>query len=110
MSNHSTITFDCLTDYVAESFLTLQYSIDMAIIEVIKNDSIRPDDMVDLQLERFPFPPYKTDPFVMIVQRLLPLLIMLGFFLWPMLIVRDIVCEKEQRLKVCQHNGISTSK
>lgn len=92
---------DChIIDYVAESFLTLQYSVDMAIIEAIKNDSYGPDELIDLQMERFPFPPYKTDSFITIIQTLFPLLVMLGFYLCSMLMVRDIVYEKEQRLKV----------
>lgn len=85
---------------MSESFLTLQYNIDMSIVNLLNNRNVSYDEKIGLKMEKFPYPPYKVDAFIAVIQKLLPLLVMLGFLLWSMLIVRDIVHEKELRLRV----------
>lgn len=53
-----------------------------------------------LKLRRMPYPPYNDDPFVIVVQNQLPLLLMLSFVFIALNIVKDVVHEKEKRIKV----------
>jgi len=88
-----------LPGYLEEGFLALQYSIDMSILELISNHSFSANQM-SLTLQRFPYPSYVDDNFVLVIQQQLPFVIMLSFVFSSMQIVKDLVYEKEQKLKV----------
>ena len=49
---------------------------------------------------RFPYPPWRDDNFVMVIQNQLPLLLMLSFVFSMLQIVKDVVHEKERKIKV----------
>ena len=85
-------------DYMSEGFLTIQKSIDWVITDMASNAST--SSGIDLKLKRFPYPPYLSDNFVLVIQQQLPLVIMLSFVFCSMQIVKDLVHEKEQKLKV----------
>ena len=55
---------------------------------------------IGMQLKRHPYPPYVDDPFIGVIQRQLPLIILLSFIIVAPNIVKDIVLEKERKLKV----------
>jgi len=55
---------------------------------------------VTMRLQRFPYPPYADDKFVLVIQQQLPFIVMLSFIFCAMQIVRDLVYEKERCLKV----------
>ena len=58
-----------------------------------------------MRLERFPYPPYIEDPFLAGAGSLMPFVIMLSFLILAPSIVKDIVLEKERKLKVRQPIG-----
>jgi len=55
--------------------------------------------MEDVKLQRFPYPSYTKDGFLFAIQFGLPLLLLLAYIYTTMTIVRNIVHEKERRLK-----------
>jgi len=55
---------------------------------------------VDVQLKSFPYPPYHDDRFIIVLQTQMPFLIMLSFIVTAPVICRDVVLEKEKKLKV----------
>jgi len=86
--------------YLEENFLVLQYSVDRAIIQTAGGDPAA-IDAIDVSMRRCPYPAYIADNFVLVIQQQLPLLIMLSFVFYSMQIVKDLVYEKENKLKVC---------
>ena len=90
-----------MIDYYEEGFLTLQRAIDEGIIDQLKHPANRDNLTVDLLLQRYPYPPYVEDFFVEALQEFLPLILLLSFLVTAPSIVKDIVIEKESRLKVC---------
>nr|QNH67858.1 ATP-binding cassette transporter subfamily A member 3 X1 [Brachionus rotundiformis] len=81
--------------YYREGFLSLQKSIDFNLLNSF-NDSAK---SINLNLKRFPYPPYNNDPFVAIIQALFPFIIMLSFIFTVVLTAKAIVAEKESGLK-----------
>ena len=99
-------TFKRLPEYIflqittREGFLTLQHAIDEGIVQAL--DPSAPQENVSVLMQRYPYPPYVEDFFIVALQSYLPLLILLSFIVTAPSIVKDIVIEKESRLKVWQ--------
>jgi len=73
---------------------------DSALIEFLSGSATLNTSEVMVRLQRFPFPPYVDDYFVLVIQQQFPFIVMLSFIFCAMQIVRDLVYEKERRLKV----------
>lgn len=92
--------------YYEEGFLTLQRAIHKSSIEYLLETSnltntTLPDlDDFKLLMERFPYPPYKYDVFLSVIQMQLPFLIMLSLIFIALNIPKEVVLEKERKLKV----------
>ena len=76
-----------------------------AVNEAILNETLTPAayaeyKSINLELKRQPYPPYNKDLYVLVLQQQFPLVIMLSLVVMVLGIVRDIVLEKERRLKV----------
>jgi ATP-binding cassette subfamily A (ABC1) protein 3 len=56
----------------------------------------------DIKLQRYPFPPYKADNFVLVIQIWFPFLLVMSYIFAAINMVKNIVYEKENGLKVCQ--------
>lgn len=82
-------------DYYDEGFLAIQNAVDQAILKY-KNVSIS----VNVTIQRFPYPAYVQDNFILVIQQTLPLLLMLSLTVTALYITRDLVIEKERKLKV----------
>lgn len=54
----------------------------------------------NIQLKRHPYPPYNDDKFVLVIQQQFPLILILSFVLVALNVVKDVVHEKERKLKV----------
>lgn len=76
-------------------FVLLQYAVDMAIIVEHSNIS----QPVSLNLEQFPYPKYTQNIFIQTVQGLLPLLMTLAFMYSAVMVIKELVYEKHNRLK-----------
>ena len=70
----------------------------MAIVEVAGRNSSA--SRLDLRMQRISYPPYLDDNFVLVIQQQFPMIIMLSFIFYSMQIIKDLVYEKEQKLKV----------
>jgi ATP-binding cassette subfamily A (ABC1) protein 3 len=82
--------------YFREGFVVVQKAIDFALISVLSNRSI---DNIELNLKRFPYPPYDDDKFVAIIQALFPFIIIISFIFTVILTAKGIVYEKETGIK-----------
>lgn len=95
-----------LVGYYEEGFLTLQRAIHKSSIEVLlestnsSSSSFNELDDFQLLMERFPYPPYKYDVFLSVIQLQLPFLIMLSLIFIALNIPKEVVLEKEKKLKV----------
>ncbi|CAH1794818.1 unnamed protein product [Owenia fusiformis] len=81
--------------YMREGFLPLQLAVNEEIIQEISGNT--PD--IKVEMRRFPYPPYNDDPFVLVLQQQFPLILMLSFVFIALNIVKDVVYEKERKLK-----------
>ena len=55
---------------------------------------------VDVDLQRFPYPSFIDDRFILVIQQQFPFIILLSFIICAANIVKDVVLEKERKLKV----------
>uniref|UniRef100_H3AU42 ATP binding cassette subfamily A member 3 n=1 Tax=Latimeria chalumnae TaxID=7897 RepID=H3AU42_LATCH len=86
--------------YYREGFLAIQHAVDRAIIEYHGNATVVEQlKKVQVEMKRFPYPPYVNDLFIVAIQNQLPLLLMLSFTYTSLNIVRALVHEKEKKLK-----------
>ncbi len=89
-------------DYYREGFLGIQHAVDIALT-VYQSDNLTKEKLLkkfNVKMQRFPYPKYIKDPFVIAIQISLPLLIMLSLVYTALLTVKGIVYEKERKLKV----------
>ncbi|XP_019855200.1 PREDICTED: ATP-binding cassette sub-family A member 3-like [Amphimedon queenslandica] len=81
--------------YLNEGFLHLQKIVDEAIVE---HTTGLPVD-VNVQVRQFPYPPYRRDIFLTIVDFILPLFVILSFIYSAGVFVKELVLEKETRIR-----------
>ena len=84
--------------YFEEGFLSLQHAVDTAIIKLKGN--ISGELNATVSIKRFPYPDYIHDKFALVIQYSLHLVLMLSLVFTALNIVRDLVYEKEKKLKV----------
>ncbi|XP_031561453.1 ATP-binding cassette sub-family A member 3-like [Actinia tenebrosa] len=82
-------------NFYLSRFVPLQYAIDMAIIQE-KSNLPTP---IPMNVQQLPYPSYVQDPFVQTVSGLLPFMVTLAFIYSAVSIIKEIVFEKQQRLK-----------
>lgn len=92
---------DVVVGYYEEGFLSLQRAIQRSVIEHLNPGASSDLDNFDVFMERFPYPPYKDDVFLVVIQSSLPFLIMLSLIFVALNIPKEVVLEKERKLKVC---------
>ena len=79
-------------------FLATQRAVDMAILNEL-NPAFNSSN-VNVRLQRYPFPPYKGDNFVLVIQVWFPFLLVMSYIFAAINTVKNIVYEKENGLKV----------
>uniref|UniRef100_A0A8C0BET1 ATP binding cassette subfamily A member 3 n=1 Tax=Buteo japonicus TaxID=224669 RepID=A0A8C0BET1_9AVES len=90
--------------YIREGFLAVQHAVDRAIIQYHANaSSTSLLENITVVVQRFPYPAYVNDLFLLAIQNQLPLLLMLSFTYTSLNIVRAVVHEKEKKLKEYMH-------
>lgn len=82
--------------YYREGFLHIQNQIENLFIKELMPDV---DLSERISLERFPYPPYNDDNFVIVVQQIFPFIIMISFVFTVILTAKAIVYEKETGIK-----------
>ncbi|XP_071796832.1 phospholipid-transporting ATPase ABCA3-like [Asterias amurensis] len=81
--------------YMREGFLPLQYALDRALLQ-FRNVST---DGFTVDMRRYPYPPYINDFFILVIQMQLPFLILISFVITAISITKNVVLEKERKLK-----------
>ncbi|CAG5129796.1 unnamed protein product, partial [Candidula unifasciata] len=81
-------------------FLAIQQAVfDSLTFEFMAREAQEKYQATNILLRRHPYPPYKVDYFNVALQQDLPFFMMLSFIVLVLGMVRDIVLEKERRLK-----------
>jgi ATP-binding cassette subfamily A (ABC1) protein 3 len=80
--------------YYKAGFLFTQYAVDRAIVSQFGPEP------ATVFMQKFPFPSYVQDAFILIIQQFMPNFFVIAFIYTALVIVRNIVYEKEKRLKV----------
>ena len=84
--------------YFYDRFLLVQRAVDFSIMLELAGGSVLQD--INVLLKSFPHPPYNEDPFIQILQLQMPFLIIVSFIVTAAIICKDVVLEKEKKLKV----------
>ena len=84
--------------YYSEGFLAIQRAVDLSIMRELGVESST--ENITVELKKFPFPPYHQDDFIIVIQMQLSFIIMLSFIVTAPVICKDVVLEKEKKLKV----------
>ena len=84
--------------FLLTGFLALQLAVDMAILNEL--NSTFDSSSVKIELQRYPYPPYKADNFVLVIQTWFPFLLIMSYIFAAINTVKNIVHEKENGLKV----------
>ena len=88
------------TDYSV--FMYIQHHMDMAIIEAHSETEFSNFDLT-MRMSRYPYPRFEEDAFPFLLNLLGPFIVMLTYLFTAPIIVKDVVLEKERKLKVKQH-------
>ncbi len=90
-----------LPGYIEEGFIYLQYAIDRTLTRDLLNNSTELENYnkYSIKLQRYPYPSYLDDKYLLALQGWLPLIIMMSFIYPAINITKSIVYEKEKRLK-----------
>lgn len=81
--------------------MQLQHAIDSSIIDEVGGPEAEERiKKVEVRMKRFPYPPFIDDPFILVIQQQFPFIILLSFIITAPNIVKDVVLEKERKLKV----------
>ncbi|XP_077983375.1 phospholipid-transporting ATPase ABCA3-like [Glandiceps talaboti] len=88
-------------DLYGDRFLRIQRAIDAALITTLSTDYGSTDDIsnVTFNMRQYPYPKWTEDGFIPIISGTLPLLLCLAFIYTAGVIVKELVIEKEARLK-----------
>ncbi|XP_052767410.1 phospholipid-transporting ATPase ABCA3-like isoform X2 [Mya arenaria] len=86
--------------YAREGFLALQNAVNYGILKEYGTPvHAGIVEHIDLSLRRHPYPRFNDDNFIIVIQSQFPLILMLSFVLVALNIVKDVVHEKERKLK-----------
>ena len=90
------------TAYWSSGFNFLQVLISEAIAKYwVQKDGGDPNSFeFDVYLQRMPYPSYYDDPLIGVLQGYLPLFLILSFIISVIINVKNLVYEKERKLKV----------
>ena len=86
--------------YYSEGFLAIQRAVDLSIIGELGGKSSA--QIIDVELKKFPYPPYLDDDFSAsdTSKQFVPFAVMISFMIPAFVICKDVVLEKEKKLKV----------
>jgi len=80
----------------------LQHALHRSIIKELNPSANLAE--VSTYMERFPYPPYTDDFFLIVLQLNFPFFIMLCMIFFALNIPKDVTAEKEKKLKVCLYS------
>eukprot|EP00111_Clytia_hemisphaerica_P020496 TCONS_00060371-protein len=83
-------------DLYEKIFMPLQYLIDSSIIQ---QQTGNPSTSAPSHVRHFPYPNYREDTFITIISSTMPTIFILAFIYTAVMIVKELVAEKQSRLK-----------
>lgn len=83
------------SSFYLSPFLSLQYFMDSAILQHYTNTNYT----VAEDIQQFPYPDYIEDTFIQVIQGTMPLVFVLAYVYTAVMIVKELVAEKQCRLK-----------
>lgn len=88
--------------YMSQGFLPVQHSIAMNTISYILSNLGKDVTPIktNVEMNRYPYPPYIDDKFIVALQLFFPMIICFSFIYPAVNIVKNLVIEKEKRIKV----------
>ncbi|CAN7998072.1 unnamed protein product, partial [Ixodes pacificus] len=92
--------------YFAEGFLYLQQEVFQEVLVHMVNQgnfNVSMPVPTTVLLQRFPLPPYTTDPFFFIIQYFLPIIVLLCFTSPSLSVIRHVSTEKESGMRDFLH-------
>ena len=93
--------FHLIVVYYEDGFLTLQHALHQSVINEITNNKIATNvSNFETLMQRFPYPPYVNDLFLVAIQTNFPFFIMLCMIFYSLSIPKEVTLEKERKLKV----------
>ena len=94
-------SFLLIVVYYEDGFLTLQHALHQSVINEITNNKIATNvSNFETLMQRFPYPPYVNDLFLVAIQTNFPFFIMLCMIFYSLSIPKEVTLEKERKLKV----------
>lgn len=95
------IIFLFLSDYRDFAFLAIQNTVSKVLLKTaVANLTQDFDDIFDIRMRRFPYPPYELDSFYKFIEYYLALAVGLGFLFPSIFIAKDVVRERQTKFKV----------
>ena len=85
--------------YLREGFLTLQDALVQSIIASKIPNQTNPNKVLPIDARQFPYPKYVSDFFLLGLSILLPLLLVFSFIYTAGIVTKEIVLEKQTRLR-----------
>jgi ATP-binding cassette subfamily A (ABC1) protein 3 len=85
--------------YFIEGFLILQHLIFQAFASIKKSDSFKMEELPNVMLQKYPYPPFVLDVLLQGLQSLVSLFILLSFVYPCINIIKYVTTEKEKQLK-----------
>jgi len=87
--------------YFYEGFLAIQRAVDLQIMYELGGTSAEQQlNSTVVRLKSFPYPPFFDDKFARLLKDILHIIVLLSFIIMAPIICKDIVLEKEKKLKV----------
>jgi len=78
----------------------VQFALHRAVILTLNPAAALSLSQYDMKMERFPYPPYIDDAFLGVITQQLPFFIVLSMIFIALNIPKEVVLEKERKLKV----------
>lgn len=92
-----------ISDYEDSYFIYVIYLVGKAVTLYWMNEiGSNTDDLLNFGVytQRMPYPPYTEDPMIIVIQKQLPLFIVLSLILSVVMSTKHLVYEKEKQVKV----------
>ena len=88
--------------YYEEGFVTAQHFLNYEFMKLkaTSNGQTFDENSVTSTLQRFPFAPYPSDPFILSISRSIPFIILICFIYLGMQTAKSVAVEKDSGLKV----------
>lgn len=89
--------------YAFNAFLAFQHAFSLAVVQQVHGNATTVEDLQNLQMNRMPYPRYNSDPWAIILLSAAPWAIFLPLMFASSQLVRDMVQEKQDKIKAAMN-------